>query len=152
MSIKHLLTALLILLVIGCAKETAQVEVQTGIGWMTDIEEAVQLARTENRPVMIDFMANWCPPCKKMEATTFKQETVIDKAGEFIAVRIDVDQQPDVANHYESNAGKYGGIGIPNILFLSPDQKKIAHPIGYLSPERMVAIMDSVLTLFKMDH
>ena len=118
---------------------------QKEIAWMTDLRSALYKASTEKKPVMIDFMATWCPPCKAMEDSTFNQPEVIERAGRFITLRIDVDRQPEVAKKYKSNAQKYGGIGIPNILFLTPGEKEIAHPIGYLSPERMTAIMDSVL-------
>jgi thiol:disulfide interchange protein DsbD len=137
-----LLLSLLIFVV--CAEPDQKAE-DTEIVWMTDLGNALEKASTENKPVMIDFMATWCPPCKAMEDSTFNQPEIIEKAGQFITLRIDVDKQPEVAKTYKSNAQKYGGIGIPNILFLSPDQKEIAHPIGYLSPERMTVIMDSVL-------
>jgi thiol:disulfide interchange protein DsbD len=120
---------------------------EAAIVWMTDLNAALQKAEAENKPIMIDFMATWCPPCRAMEDSTFNQTAVIERSLQFVTLRIDVDKQPDVAKTYKSNAQKYGGIGIPNILFMTPDQKIVAHPIGYLSPERMSAIMDSVLQL-----
>ena len=63
-------------------------------------------------------MAEWCPPCKKMDNNTFSNTNIINKSNEFIPVRIDVDKQQDIAKEYNGNARKYGVIGIPNILFL----------------------------------
>jgi len=94
---------------------------------------------------MIDFMAVWCPPCKAMEDSTFNQAGVIEKSRQFITLRIDVDKQPDVAIDYNGNARKYGGVGIPNLLFLSPDNEKIKHAIGFHNTGQLIAVMDSVL-------
>ena len=54
-------------------------------------------------------------------------KNIIKKSNEFIPVRIDVDKQKDIAEEYNGNARKYGGIGIPNILFLDKEviEKKL---------------------------
>lgn len=119
------------------------------IAWMTDIDQGLALAADNGKPVMVDFMATWCPPCHKMEDSTFSQKAVIEKAKQFITVRIDVDQQGEIANQYNGNASKYGGVGIPNILFLDSEGNELKHPVGYLDPEQFLAIMDSVLVLNK---
>jgi thiol:disulfide interchange protein DsbD len=119
---------------------------KTEIPWSTNIDSALGLAREQNLVLMIDFMAVWCPPCQAMENSTFNQPEIIEKAKAFIPVRIDVDQQRAVAERYNANAAKYGGIGIPNLLFLTTDEKRIRHLIGFQSAQQLLAVMDSVLT------
>ena len=92
-------------------------------------------------------MADWCPPCRAMEDSTFSNPEVINKAQDFIPLRIDVDEHQDVANKYNGNASKYGGVGIPNILFMKADETRLKHVIGYHGPQKFIAVMDSVLTL-----
>ena len=94
---------------------------------------------------MVEFMAEWCPSCKMMEDSTFVNPGVIEKADRFIPVRIDVDRQKDIADEYKSNARKYGGIGIPNILFMTPRRRRLKHRIGYMDAAALTAVMDSVL-------
>ena len=89
---------------------------------------------------------------QRMEDSTFSDKRVIDKTKSFITVRINVDKNQDLANKYNSNANKYGGIGIPNMLFLDKNQKTIKHPIGFLNPENMIAYMDSVLDITKNNN
>jgi len=135
----------------GNKNNNQTVQKQSEIEWITNIDSALTLASSQNKPLMIDFMASWCPPCRTMEDSTFSDERVIDKAKFFITVRIDVDKHQDVAIKYDSNANKYGGIGIPNILFLGKDGNKLKHPIGFLPPEDLLAVMDSVLTIYKTE-
>ncbi|MBN2601307.1 MAG: thioredoxin family protein [Candidatus Marinimicrobia bacterium] len=118
------------------------------IQWLNSIDSALVTARKLNRPIMIDFMALWCPPCKAMEDSTFNQPAVIEKSHQFVTLRIDVDNQPDVAVKYNGNARKYGGVGIPNLLFLSPDNEKIKHVIGFHNADQLIAVMDSALQQF----
>jgi len=115
------------------------------IRWLYNIDSALVIAKEQNKPVMIDFMAVWCPPCKAMEDTTFSNPEVISKSARFVTVRIDVDQQAEVANKYNGNARKYGGVGIPNILFLTPDNQPLKHIIGFQAPDQLIAVIDSVL-------
>jgi len=118
------------------------------IQWLYSIDSAHAAALQHNKPIMIDFMAEWCPPCKTMEDSTFNQTGVIEKSHQFITLRIDVDKHPDVAIDYNGNARKYGGVGIPNLLFLSPDNEKIKHAIGFHNAGQLIAAMDSALQQF----
>ena len=131
---------------LGCTKEP-EVAVREEIPWLYDIEVGLQKAREENKPVLVDFMATWCPPCKAMEDSTFSNKEVIAKMAAFIPVRIDVDKQAEIANKYNGNAAKYGGVGIPNILFMTGDETKLKHIIGFRGPNQFGAVIDSVLSL-----
>lgn len=135
----------------GCSKEqecdsNLKLHEDEEIVWMKNIDEALKTAKETNKLLMVDFMAEWCPPCKKMEKVTFTDHNVICKSENFITVRIDVDEQQEVANAYNGNAGKYGGIGIPNILFIDKDKNVKRHIIGFHEPQKLVSVMDSVLT------
>lgn len=148
-----IISFLIIFLIVcfGCSKKETQdrSETATEIHWLTDLDEAMALSEKQNKPLMIDFMAEWCPPCQKMEKTTFNQPNVIQKTSDFITLRIDVDKQGAIADKYNCNAGKYGGIGIPNMLFMDHNEERIKHIIGYRDQDNLIAVMDSDLTMTK---
>ena len=131
------------LLIVGCEKQVS--ENNNGIKWGNNIDLALTLASNSNKLIMIDFMAEWCPPCKEMDKNTFSNKNIIKKSNEFILVRIDVDKQQNIAEEYNGNARKYGGIGIPNILFLDKEKKIIRHIVGFHDVDQLMGIMESVL-------
>jgi thiol:disulfide interchange protein len=130
---------------IGAGAQPPKSAHKPGIAWHQDLKAAFKQAVKLDKPLMIEFMAEWCPSCKMMEDSTFVAPGVIEKTDRFIPVRIDVDKQKDVADHYKSSAMKYGGIGIPNILFMTPDGARLKHRIGYMDAVVLTAVMDSVL-------
>ena len=51
----------------------------------------------------------------------------------------------NIAEEYNGNARKYGGIGIPNILFLDKERNIIHQIVGFHNVDQLMGIMDSVL-------
>jgi thiol:disulfide interchange protein len=135
---KKLLLILLCLPLIGFGQSQE-------IIWEENLDSAFNLASLSNKIIMIEFMAEWCPPCKRMEKETFSNDKIINKSNEFIFVKVDVDKNQDIANEYKRNAKKYGGIGIPNILFIDKDKNIVHQTVGFLNANQLTAVMDSVL-------
>jgi len=117
------------------------------IAWHASVPDAIQTAQVQNKPVLIKFGATWCPYCVKLNEETLTDSTVIEKLKAFAVVQVDVDKDSVLADHYQANAGKYGGVGIPNVLFLAKDETVLKHVIGFREPAQFVSVLDSVLVL-----
>ena len=60
------------------------------IQWDYDVDAALARAKAEGKPAMIDFTAEWCIPCREMDATTFVDPAVVEEARRFVAIKADL--------------------------------------------------------------
>lgn len=83
------------------------------IVWEKDFKKAQALARETGRPLLLDFTAPWCKPCKAMDAQFWVLPDVVKASKPFIAVKIDYDNE-------KSLVGKYNVSAIPFVAFTDP--------------------------------
>src|SRR4051794_27599429 len=81
---------------------TVGAEPAKGIRWVGWSEKIFEQAKRENRFVLLDLGAGWCHWCHVMEEITYQDPEVIRLIGErYLAVHVDQDSRPDLANRYE---------------------------------------------------
>ncbi|VFR33856.1 Cytochrome c-type biogenesis protein DsbD, protein-disulfide reductase [plant metagenome] len=102
------------------------------------------LARSD-RPVMLDFYADWCVSCKEMEAFTFTDPEVAERMSRMILVQADV-----TANNADDRAllKRFRLFGPPGIVFFAPGGKLIddARVVGFQNATRFAAVLERVET------
>jgi len=116
-----------------------------GIQWLDYDEELVQRAKSEAKPVIIDFTADWCIPCREMEHRTFSSPPVIARARQFVTLRVDLTHSTKPENR--SLMERYRVKGVPTIIFLDRDGREIEDLRFYevIKPEEFLKKMDRAL-------
>ncbi len=101
--------------------------------WREGYSAALEEAQRTGKPVLIDFTATWCPPCRVMEADVWPDERVREAIEErVIPVQLDVDDPSSAAA-----VRRYGIQYIPTIVLVDGQGGEIARG-GFLSAGQMV--------------
>jgi uncharacterized protein YyaL (SSP411 family) len=95
------------------------------IRWHEWGEEAFAAAQRENKPMLLDIGAVWCHWCHVMDRESYDDPEVARIVNEnFIAVKVDRDERPDIDSRYQAAVSAISGQGgWPLTAFLTPDGK-----------------------------
>jgi hypothetical protein len=95
------------------------------IRWHEWGEEAFATAQRENKPMLLDIGAVWCHWCHVMDRESYDDPAVAQIVNEnFIAVKVDRDERPDIDSRYQAAGSAISGQGgWPLTAFLTPDGK-----------------------------
>lgn len=110
----------------------------TVVVWQYDLTQASEIARKENKPLMIDFYTDWCHWCKTLDENTYTDKEVIKLANKFVCVKIDADKHRDLVS-------SYGVTGYPHIIFLNSNLQEVTRVRGYKDPQRFLVEMQDAL-------
>lgn len=98
------------------------------------VNEAKQLAQQNSKFLLIDFTASWCPPCQKMESTTWSDNAVQSWIKEnAIAIQVDVDKEDKTASAFRVT-------GMPTLVLFTPQSgaREFGRQDGYLDASELL--------------
>ena len=108
------------------------------IPWSTDVEDSLRQAAASGQPVLMEFTADWCVYCKKMEKNTFTNPDVAQRISDsFVAVKVDADANKELVKELGIKA-------LPAILIVAPDLNVIERISGFQTPEALIPKLDAV--------
>ena len=120
--------------------ETVSTHASARLDWEDSWESAFTRARSEDKPVLVTFEAEWCVWCKKLESTTYRDSEVMSLiAASMVPLALDVDGSgKELSNEFAVES-------LPTVLVVSPDGRERGRINGYLPPGQFVDAVSEIL-------
>ena len=90
---------------------------------------------SSSRPVLVDFWAEWCGPCRMLSPTI--DQIAEDYDGKVTVGKINIDEEPELAR-------RFGVMSIPTLI-LFKDGSIVSRSVGVVSKDKIAAMLDAAL-------
>lgn len=107
-----------------------------------DYAPGKQWENTSGKPIIIDFYADWCVPCRKLSPIV--EELAKEYAGKIVVYKVDIDKERELAENMRITA-------VPSLMFI-PAQGKPAVSRGLASKEDLVKTINQLLLINKSEE
>ena len=130
------------------APESQQKDLPTK--WLA-FDDGLAKARTENKPIFVEFYAEWCIFCKKFQKETIKDQKVTKMLSEnFVYVRLNAENSESRVRYKGkslSNVELTQAFGInayPSLVFLDSKGQPITMLSGFVPPQQFIPVLDYI--------
>jgi thiol:disulfide interchange protein DsbD len=117
-----------------------------GMEWEIYRQENFDALKSSGKPLIIDFYADWCIPCKELDKLTFSDPRIIELSHQFNLLKVNLSSMTNPAVNQLKE--QYQVRGVPTILFFDRTGQEIPElrVLGFEEPENFVTKMDQVLS------
>jgi thiol:disulfide interchange protein DsbD len=107
----------------------------TSVTWTKYDTTALASAKAAGKPVVIDFYADWCLPCKELDEKTFSDARVGEELDRFVRVKADLTAADD--EQTKALTKQYAIVGVPTIVFIDAQgqESTAARLTGFEPPD-----------------
>lgn len=102
-------------------------------------DEASMLSAPAAQPAIIDFYADWCIPCKELDAKTFSDKNVAAELKRFRRIKADLTLPDDPKT--KALTKQYAIVGVPTVVFIDSHGNELRdlRLTGFEEPEKFLA-------------
>jgi len=129
------------------------------IRWYQWGEEAFAAAQRDNKPILLDIGAVWCHWCHVMDRESYENPVIAEVVNrEFIAIKVDRDERPDIDSRYQAAVSALSGQGgWPLTAFLTSDGRPFFGGTYFPPDERwgrpgFQRILESIAAAYRERH
>ncbi|MFO7890484.1 MAG: protein-disulfide reductase DsbD [bacterium] len=109
--------------------------------WISDDEKGFSIALRENKPLIVDFYAEWCAACKELDEKTWSDPQVKKRLSEFVPVKLDITKRNNQSKKFRE---KYNIYGMPTVIFFNSSGKEVTRFEGFKSPQEVLEIINKI--------
>ena len=133
----------LLLAILGAYMFIGGIQQPTGpqLDWVYDETEAFQIAKQDNKLLMLDFYATWCAACVELDHKTYADPAVAARLDDYVNVKLDFTRSSETT---EALTKKYQIPGLPVVIFMEADGTVLKRLTGFVGPEEMIGILDTI--------
>lgn len=115
-----------------------------GVQWEKYDAKKLAEARVAGKPVVIDFYADWCLPCKELDEKTFTDARVMKELDRYVRVKADLTIADDETT--KALTKEYAILGVPTIVFVDPAGNEVpaARLTGFEAADKFLQRAQSV--------
>ena len=111
------------------------------LDWVYDETEGFEIAKREDKLVMLDFYASWCAACKELDHLTYSDPAVAARLADYVNVKLDFTRTSETT---KALTEKYKIPGLPVVIFLDANEIVLKRFTGFVDAEEMLGILDDI--------
>ena len=109
--------------------------------WKKFSIENYEASLKNNERMVIDFYADWCIPCKELDALTFSDKRILDKFEQFTVYKVDMTKTND---SNEQLRKRFDVIGMPTVLIIDSKGNEIKRLTGFVNADEFLSYIQNI--------
>jgi thiol:disulfide interchange protein len=109
------------------------------IQWVGSLEKGLAQAKKENKPTLIDFYADWCGWCERLDKDTLTDPKVVELSKRFVMIKVNTEGE-------RRAVVKYGVRSLPTVVLTDAAGKEIGRVTGYRPASSFLSEMQHALS------
>lgn len=110
--------------------------------WQKFSEVKYETSLKNNERMVVDFYADWCIPCKELDALTFSDPRVLGRMGKFTSYKVDMTKT--LSDETEVLRTKFKIIGMPTVLIINAKGEEVERLTGFVNADEFLKILNKV--------
>ncbi len=109
--------------------------------WQQFSEMKYEQSLKNNERMVVDFYADWCIPCKELDALTFSDPRVIERLEKFTSYKVDMTKT--LSEETEALRIKFKIVGMPTVLIINAKGEEVERLTGFVNADEFLKILNS---------